>query len=155
MRKLVPFLIAALAFADGGRVQLRQESGPFLITVFLASSDLSVLVQDRATQQPILDAIVFVEIGDTQWSATREQAQNKLLYSTPVKVDEAGKQSFTVDIQHGNDHAAVSGAIDVPKPSLMLASNWQYVALPPVFIALFAVREWLVRRRARAAILVR
>ena len=53
------------AFADGGVVKLREETGPFLVTVFVAPTsprvgltDLSVLVQSRDSRETILDGEV-------------------------------------------------------------------------------------------------
>jgi hypothetical protein len=39
--------------------------------------------------------------------------------------------------------------LDVAPAEPMLASNWGYLALPPVFILIFSIREWLVRREKR------
>ena len=92
-------LVAALlafssrAQADGGFVELHQEVGPFVVTVFSAPGplragpvDISVLVQDRASGQPVLDGEVLVCLKregaiTLVERATRELAQNKLLYS--------------------------------------------------------------------------
>ncbi len=146
MRKYAALLltIAPSLFADGGTVQLRQEAGPYLITVFTAPADISVLIQNRTSLQPILDADVQIRIGDTQLHAKHQQAQNKLLYAAPLAA-EPGKLDFTIDVNHGS---IVSGTLNIAQPAPMLASNWEYLAVPPVFILLFAVREWLIRRRA-------
>lgn len=138
-------LIAPSLFADGGSVQLRREAGPYLITVFTAPGDISVMIQNRTSLQPVLDADVSIRIGDTQLHATHQQAQNKLLYAAPLAAEEPGKLDFTIDVNHGS---IVSGKLNIAQPTPMLASNWEYLAVPPVFILLFAVREWLVRRRA-------
>ena len=138
-------LAAPSLFADGGTVQLRQEAGPYLITVFTAPADISVLIQNRASMQPVLDADVQIRIGETQLVATHQAAQNKLLYAAPLAAEEVGKLDFTIDVNHGS---IVSGTLNIAQPTPVLASNWEYLALPPVFILLFAVREWLIRRRA-------
>jgi hypothetical protein len=145
-------LFCTLALADGGKVLLRQESGLFAITVFLTASDMSVLVQDRITLQPVLDAEVVIRIGDTWVKATHENAQNKLLYAAALPAGETGESNFTVDVNHGT---TASGTLNIAPAAPMLATNWEYVAVPPVFILLFAIREWLVRRRRRTDILVR
>ncbi|HEV2690130.1 MAG TPA: hypothetical protein VGV35_16345 [Bryobacteraceae bacterium] len=154
MRRCAAFLLllCPLVFADGGRVQLRQEAGPFLITVFLASADISVLVQDRASLQPVLDAAVAIRIGDTLTRATREQAQNKLLYAATIPLEEPGRHDFTVDVKRGETLATVGGTLDIAPPAPLLASNWEYLALPPIFVVIFAIREWLIRRRINSTI---
>src|SRR6266478_1753293 len=103
------FLVAALlafsswAQADGGFVELHQEVGPFVVTVFSAPGplragpvDITVLVQDRASGQPLLDGEVLVRLkkeGATTLveRAMREVAQNKLLYSALINLPEAGQ----------------------------------------------------------------
>jgi hypothetical protein len=71
------FILSVIAFlrpvevrADGGMVLLRQSQGPFTITVFTpaeilagASSDVTVLVQDRETAGVILDAEVILRLA--------------------------------------------------------------------------------------------
>src|SRR5713101_6026205 len=100
-------LAALLAFssraqADGGFVELHQEVGPFVVTVFSAPGplragpvDISVLVQDRSNR-PVLDGEVFVRLSRESGMtlverATREMAQNKLLYSAVMNLPEAGQ----------------------------------------------------------------
>jgi hypothetical protein len=140
------------ARADGGSVLLHQQSGEFIITVFSAPSDISVMIQDRASLQPILDAAVSIHFTraaapESLVRLTRQQAQNKLLYAAPVALPEPGTWSFTVDVKRGSSHAVASGALIVAPPAMTLASNWGYLALPPIFIAIFAIRERLVRHR--------
>ena len=139
-------LTAPPLLADGGTIQLRQEAGPYLITVFTTPADISILIQNRASLQPVLDADVSIRIGDTQLQATHQAAQNKLLYAAPLAAEKPGKLDFTVDVNHGS---IVSGTLNIAQPTPMLASNWEYLAVPPVFILLFALREWLIRRKAR------
>src|SRR5215813_6855000 len=69
---LVVFLSIMLggsAFADGGVARISQRSGPFQVTIFTASptvragpEDVSVLVQDHSTYQPLLNAKVWLSI---------------------------------------------------------------------------------------------
>ena len=104
-RLLVLAVAAASAprvFADGGAVQFRQETGPFLVTLFAAPAplragpvDLSVMVQDRTSLEPVLDADVSLRLsaeGGPGSSArlTRANAQNKLLYAAPIDISKAG-----------------------------------------------------------------
>src|SRR5882724_2137054 len=97
-------LLQTTAFADGGTVQLRKEAGAFVITVFTSlaplsagPADISLLLQNRNGLEPILDASVSLHLRaaasstEIQARATREQAQNKLLYAAPVTLAESGK----------------------------------------------------------------
>ena len=156
MRRLaLLLLICTAAYADGGRVVLREESGAFVVTVFAGPGDASVMVQDRTSLRPVLDADVTLRIGDSELRATHEQAQNKLLYAAMIGSEESGKQPLTVDVERGSEHAQVNGALEIAPRAPMMAANWEFLALPGLLIALFAIRERLVRRRAGADILVR
>jgi len=154
-RALLLLLVCVSAYADGGRVVLREQAGSFVVTVFAVPADVSVMVQDRTSQRPVLDAAVSIRIGDSELRATHEQAQNKLLYAAALGPAESGKQALVVEVQRGTERGEVGGTIEIAPPAAMLAANWEFLALPGVLIALFAIRERLVRRRAGAAILVR
>src|ERR1700688_1690651 len=100
MKLLLPLaviLAQATVWADGGTVQLREEAGDLVITVFTSPGplsvgpvDISLLLQNRNGLEPVLDANVFVFLRENASAAefqtrpTREQAQNKLLYAAPV-----------------------------------------------------------------------
>jgi len=152
---IVFVLISRAVFADGGTVQLRQESGPFVITVFTTPSplragpvDVSIMIQNRGDLQPVLDADVSVRInGSTLVRATHDQAQNKLLYAAPVTLDKPGKWNYTIEIKFGATATIVSGTLDVGPQQNLLASAWTYLALPPLLIAIFILRERLIRVR--------
>src|ERR1051326_2312329 len=75
-RTLLLLLVCVSAYADGGRVVLREQAGSFVVTVFAAPADVSVMVQNRTSQRPVLDAAVSIRIGDGELRATHEQAQN-------------------------------------------------------------------------------
>ena len=160
------FLVAALlafssrAQADGGLVALHQEAGPFVVTVFTAPGplragpvDISVLVQDRASGQPVLDGEVFVRLkspgGKTLIArATREAAQNKLLYSALMNLPEAGQWELEVTIKQGKEIASIVGQVSAATPTPFLLSYWRSLLLPPIVIAVFALNQWLKRRSA-------
>ncbi len=75
MRRLGLFLIVAIALsprlmqADGGIVRARETQGPFVITIFApakvftaAPTEVSVMVQDRATNLVVTDAAVALSL---------------------------------------------------------------------------------------------
>ena len=159
-------LVAALlafssrAHADGGFVELHQEAGPFVVTVFTAPGplragpvDISVLVQDRASGQPVLDGEVFVRLKSPGAitlveRATREVAQNKLLYSALINLPEAGQWELEVTIKQGKETASILGQVSAAAPTPFLLSYWRGLSLPPIVIAVFALNHWLKRRSA-------
>src|SRR5690348_8298122 len=57
------------AHADGGVVQLEKAAGPFVVTVFTTPSplragpiDISLMIQSRENQQPLLDCQALVQL---------------------------------------------------------------------------------------------
>jgi hypothetical protein len=156
----VVLLAQAHAFADGGTVQMRKEAGALLITVFTSPTplsagpaDISVLVQNRDGLAPVLDARVSVLLRregsstEIRAHATREQAQNKLLYAALVTVPESGKWQLSVTTLHNAFRTEIGGEIRVTQGHELAGSYWGYLAFPPVMIAVFVIREWLIRRR--------
>ena len=135
--------------ADGGPIQSRQEAGPFVVTVFAAPAELSVLVQNRETLEPDLEATVSIHLqhGDSGVTvqATREQAHNKLLRAAAVNLGEPGEWRYTVTVSRGGAKAAVTGTMNVAAAAPKLASYWTYLAFPPLCIALFALHQRLRR----------
>lgn len=155
-------LAQAAAWADGGTVQLRKEAGPFVITLFTAPAplsagpvDISLLLQNRNGLEPVLDANVSLLLrekasgSEIRARLTREQAQNKLLYAAPVTFAEPGKWQLDIAILKDGEHTGATGTIDVAPPPEMAASYWSYIALPPLMIVGFVVRERLIRRRKK------
>jgi hypothetical protein len=143
-------------FADGGVVLSRQESSPFVITVFAAPVplrsgpiDLTVLVQTRATLEPVLDANVSIRLnGDSQIVAlaSRSQAQNKLLYAATLTLPHPGAWKYTVSVQSAVGLASISGVFQAAEPAPPLAAYTFYLAIPPILIAIFGLHQWLSRR---------
>jgi hypothetical protein len=165
-RRTLLLAVALLALdlraqADGGIVVLHHVTDLFVVTIFTASVplragpvDISVLVQDRASGQPVLDGEVFIrlrrESGMTvDERATREVAQNKLLYCAQMTLPEAGRWELEATIKRGKEAASVLGQVSAAAPRPFLLSYWRSLSLPPVVIALFALNQWLKRRAAR------
>lgn len=151
-------ILAAPLFADGGVMLSRQESSPFVITVFAAPVplrsgpiDLTVLVQTRAALEPVLDANVSIRLdGDSQIvaAASRSHAQNKLLYAATLNLPRPGTWKYTVSVKSPAGQAAISGGFQAAEPAPPLAAYTFYLAIPPVFIAIFVLHQWLSRRSA-------
>jgi hypothetical protein len=158
---IVGFARLIQAHADGGAVQFEKSAGPFVITVFTTPSplragpvDISLMIQSRDSQQPVLDCQAFVQLRkegamSIRSEATHEAAQNKLLYAAPVQVPESGLWELEVAIKHGNDSINIAGEITVAPANPVLLVYWRSLALPPLFISLFALNQWLKRRSAK------
>jgi hypothetical protein len=158
----VMILAQAAAFADGGTVQLRKETGEFVITVFTSPAplsagpvDVSLLIQSRQGLEPVLDAMVGLvfrsdESGmELRERPTREQALNKLLYAAPVTFPYPGKWRLAVTVERNGAETGAVGTVDVAPAPASAASYSGFIAFPPVMIALFVVRERLIRRKSR------
>jgi hypothetical protein len=152
----------ASAVADGGAVQFRRTVGSLVITVFAAPeplstgpADFSVLLQSRDTLEPVLDAgvsLVFTRPDSAtkiQVQATRAQAQNRLLYATPVTFTKSGKWELAIRVMRDGTGSDATGSIELAPSHELAGSYWSYIAFPPVIIVLFALREGLVRRKAK------
>ena len=148
-----------LASADGGALQFTRSAGPFIITVFTTPSplragpvDISLMIQSSENQQPVLDCVANVQLRkegsrSIGSEATHQFSQNKLFYAAPLNVPESGVWELEVAIWHGDTSANVSGPITVAPPNPVLLGYWRSLAVPPVFISLFALNQWLKRRR--------
>jgi len=165
--------------ADGGRVVSQGERGAWIITLFAAPgdlhagpADLSVLVQDRDTKQAILDADVSLALippasstGET-WKppccsmratgdlsnlpASRDQAQNKLLYASYPDLDRPGDWGVTVTVARGDMKETIAGQFQVAPPSDPFMAYWPLLALPLAAIAGFILHRRACRSKGRA-----
>jgi hypothetical protein len=147
------------AQAHGAVAQFTREAGPFVVTVFTTPSplqagpvDISLLIQNRENQQPVLDCVALLQLRkddaiSIHWEATHEAAQNKLLYAAQTKVPESGVWQLEVAITRETDSVEVGGAITVASSSPVVLAYWRSLALPPLLISLFALNQWLKRRR--------
>lgn len=153
--------LARRAPADGGTIRVVEPVGAFIVTVFSApepvhvgAADVSVLVQDRASGSPVLDARVVLEVlppaddgGPRQLEATHAGATNKLLYAARVDTDRAGAWTLRVSVQHGDNAGEVQATLPVIARASTLSDVWPYLVLPPLVVGLYALRARLVRRR--------
>jgi hypothetical protein len=118
--------------------------------------DVSVLVQERETRMPVLDAEVALEWTAVQndrrlrVGATRERATNKLLYAALPELPLAGEWRLRAIASRAGQRGEVSCRIEVLPPPSPLASFWPYLALPPLGVVLFALNRRLAARRRRA-----
>ena len=79
--------------------------------------------------------------------ARREQSLNKLLYAAPINFPLAGPWDVEVLVQHGTDSSKFACQIPVGLPARRLAGLAPYLALPLLFVTLFAINQRLRTRR--------
>jgi len=128
--------LAALAYGylapsgidmDGDVMRMQETSGPFRISVFtepdpLSSGpcDVSVLVQDRDTGEPILDAPVSLAIAQTKSAndlpalipATSEASSLKLLEAGTVNLPRQGSWNLRVTVRRGSSESVVQSTLN-------------------------------------------
>jgi hypothetical protein len=172
----VILMLAGNAFGDGGSVQLHSVNGPFEITLFAepplpraGQIDLSVLIQDAKSGQPVLDAAVKLALTPVKvhqnaqpaWyppscvvSAPADLAavpllhsgaSNRLLYGALVEIPAAGVWHVLTEVQRGDDRVSVEGNIDVADPFPPVANYWALFLFPVVAIGLYVLRERIQR----------
>lgn len=131
---------------------------PFVITVFspepllAGTADLSVLVQaadGEALLGCTVDLLPAAPGGEVhRVRATREAATNKLLQAALVDLPQAGTWNLAVEVTCGGRSARVAGNLPVAAAPRRAATLWPLFALPVAAVALFALGQWLSRRRA-------
>ncbi len=146
--------------ADGGVVQFRQEAGDLVVTLFSTPvplrsgpADLSVLVEDSATLDAVLDAQVNLTIeqkpGDPlMLEATRREATNKILYAARPAITQPGKWQVTIIVsRRGKSNMEIRGEIEVLPAPPALVVYWPYFAIVPSAIVLFALNQRLKNKQ--------
>lgn len=153
------YLAARFLVADGGTVQFQRQAGPFVITLFSApepvrvgAADLSVMVQEIEDRSAVLDCDVVLQLShpgesDIRVAATRAQATDKLLYAAQPVLQRPGKWHVTVEIKVRGYTVRTAGDMVVLPEEPPLIAHWQYFAVLPVAVALFALNQWLKARR--------
>jgi hypothetical protein len=164
LRPLAALLLLALwasaAYGDGGVVLLHQDAGPFSITLFAASqplqvgaADLSVMVQDKASGEVLLDPVVDLTIASKSADASprtvrlaRGQASNRLLQAATVDFSHPGLWRLEVRVVRGKDTAQLSTVCTVEAGHSRARLVWFYVLLPAGIIVLFVLHQVLKLR---------
>jgi hypothetical protein len=148
---------AAAAYGDGGTMLLHRDAGPFTITLFatpqplrVGTADLSVMVQDRSSQEVLLDPAIDLTVAEGASQDTvrlaRGQASNRLLQAATVHFSKAGKWRLMLVVRRGKDTASLSTecAVEPGRSRAMLV--WFYVLLPVGIVLLFVLHQWLKLR---------
>jgi hypothetical protein len=151
---------ATAARADGGAMLLHQDAGAFTITLFAApqplrtgAADFSVMVQDRASGEVLLDPMIDLTIAPEAASTSQQtvrlakgQASNRLLQASTVHFASAGKWRLTLLVRRGNGEARLSTDCIVEPDNSRATLVWFYVLLPVAIILLFVIHQVLKLR---------
>ncbi len=153
------FSLAAVLAADGGTLQVRRTSGPFVLSVFTSPAvlragniDFSVLVQQAAGLAPVLDADVEVRANNRQGilvskAATHDNAQNKLLYAASLDLSRPGEWTFDVLVHQQERAAQVSGTLIAASGEPRFLAHWPQWAFVPALVLLFILNQWLKNKQ--------
>jgi hypothetical protein len=146
------------ASGDGGSVRLSEKKGGYQITVFSAPSpfragpvDISVLVQDALTSEPLAQALVTVrmtKIGQPalEYPATQEVATNKLLHAAQFELPEPGRWEMEVQVEGVHGLALIGGEVEAAERLPRWREMWLWIGWPALAIALFAIHQLLARQ---------
>jgi hypothetical protein len=166
VRRLIVALVlacaAAAAHADGGRLQMRQSAGPFVVSLFTTpeslatgSADLSVMVEEQGSGSILLDADVAVTLTsqDARLAPviahlSHAHATNRLLEDAVVQLPHAGRWRAVIHVSEAGREASVTTVLTVANYSARRGTVWLFALLPVCAIALFAWVE-VAKRRAR------
>jgi hypothetical protein len=160
---VIVFLFQPLAalHADGGIVRFSERQGDYRITVFTSPNplragpvDVSVLVQDAATGEPISGARITVQASprahpdeSITFPATKEAATNKLFQAALFDLPEAGWWDVAIKVEGLPDPVEVHFEMEADQP---LPHVWEiipWIAWPIIVIVLFFAHKWLVHRK--------
>ena len=154
-------LAPLVTYADGGTVHLREESGPFLVTVFAAPEalragliDMSVLIQDRETGRALLDTTVDLELQPIPGTnppfsirAILGRAKNKLLQAVTIDVPAPGWWALKIFVSRGREEVVLTTKLLIRPAAPRLATVWPFLMIPPFAVGLFALHQTLRRTR--------
>ena len=163
----VSFLCSGVtAFADGGAVVFSGESGPVRATLFVepvpprvGQFDLSLLLQDRASLEPIAAYGAILTLtseaveGDVEQIETvmeRGSATNALLQSALIETERAGRWQVTLVVDQVNGSApeySFSFPLEVAPRRARFWDVAIWIALPLIPLLLFLAGR--IRRVAR------
>jgi hypothetical protein len=155
-------LVSGMAWGDGGTVRLSEQRVGYRITAFTSPTpfragpvDVSVLVQDAATGEPVTEAGVTVratprgrpDAGITH-PATTEAATNKLFRAALFDLPEPGWWEVAVVVDGARGNAQVRFELEAAEPLPGWPVLWAWIGWPVVAVLLFAVHQVLVKRKS-------
>lgn len=160
---VTPVLSCAMAYADGGAVRLVQRQGPWQVSVFTSptpmhagSIDISVLVQDAESSQPVADVKIVVRLTPhdnrglaLEALASSAAATNKLMQAALVDLPHAGWWTAQVTCTAGGNRAELHFEMEAGEPLPAWLGVWPWFSWPFGVVLLFGVHRWLVQRKQR------
>jgi hypothetical protein len=154
------------ARGDGGTVRLSRREGGLQITVFTVPTpfragpvDISVLVQNAVTGEPIPEAQVTVKLTPRDQpglpmhlAATSDAATNKLLKAVVFELPKPGRWEVEVAIEGGQGAAQVRFEMEAAGRAPQWPAFWRWIGWPAPVILLFSIHQLLVWRKSRRSL---
>jgi hypothetical protein len=150
------------ARGDGGTLRLSERVGPYRISVFtspeplrVGPADVSVFVQDADSGSAVATAGVHLTLAPAgregpalSYTATADQAVNKLLRAASLDLPAAGPWRIAVDVEGPRGPALCGVPVLVAEPLPRWRQMWPWFTWPAVPIVLFVLHQ-LRRQRGR------
>jgi len=147
--------------ADMGRLVLAERQGDYQVSVFVSPEplragpvDISVLLQNAETGQPIDDAEVNLRLTSgvagepaIHAIATQAAATNKLLRAALIELPSPG--SWDVEIAYVADRTPgrpIRFNIEAAQPLPQWLTVWPWFSWPAAVALLFGIHRWIVAR---------
>lgn len=160
-RAVALLLVATACAADSGEVRRSETVGPYVITVFSAPTpprvgpfEVNVLVQHAAGGAAVTDAHVVVTVVSlfqagltSAANASHERAGSAELYGALFDLPALGEYAVESRLRAGDIETSLHFTVVAEPPPSAWQAFWPYVVLPPAVVVLFAVHQWLKRRR--------
>jgi hypothetical protein len=169
VRRLLTSLVlgccAVAARADGGRLQMRQAAGPFVVSLFttpeslaMGPADLSVMVEGQGSVLLDADVIVTLTPEDARLAPvvahlSHTHATNRLLQDAVVQLPRAGRWRAVVHVSEAGREASAVTDLIVASYSARRGTVWLFAVLPVIAIGLFGWVETEKRRARRRRML--
>lgn len=148
-------------WADGGAVRLMRQTASWRVTVFTSPTplrtgpvDISVLIQDAKTGQPLLDVPVKVWAHPAEdpeslvgGDAMTEAATNKLFRAIVVDIQQPGRWDLTIEVGPEENQESLLVEVDIGAglPNWFNLAAW--IGWPVLAGGLFVIHRWLAKRR--------
>jgi len=148
---------------DDQVLRLHEQSGAFAVSVFAPAGDLgtgpsdfNVLVQDRSTQDVLLDSTVSLRAQPTNSSNSAEsvratdESENRLLQNASLNLPSAGDWTLAIEVARGGQNAEFSLPLRLTRPETGFAMPWSYVVLitfSALLLFTWVRRRWMAQPR--------
>jgi len=160
---VIVFVVAGLFFAtlsstpsdDDQALHFRHSAGPFTVAVFAqrelhaGAVPLSVLVQDRGSDNVLLNAIVDLAAHQPGQPPPKLSAQasyarsdNKLLQSADLGLPGAGEWTVDLTVRQNSQTAEFSFPLQLVKPARQVEFPWSYAAVVLFGMLLYFAYVW-------------